>query len=356
MRIESMRDILENTAIDHVYYRTYNPLTRCVGREYTPHRAAHVALLVAAGKLTWTPDVVESMYWGFNSRIDLYWNLENAGSLFNTDEGEWDRPARADVVDAGVAPDFVKQIEANVKSSGNVFGLKDDAAAVGKANILYLVDDVTRAHTPEVAEAMQKALDYKGVKYAKLAKGTDGWCLYDLGLWALAEEKAKEYAGFIKESGAKTVVANNPAVVYALKEWYPTMNLKVDAEVLHHTEYLAKLGEVFPGKLSGKVTYHDPAYLGRYLEVYDEPRQLIEKMGGEFVECYFNREKSNPTGPQYDYFNWEWADMIAARRAEELVFSAPTVLTAAPSSKRNLSRVADAAGIKVMDIVEALVG
>ena len=32
MRISSMRDLLEQTAIDHVYYRTYDPMVRCVGR------------------------------------------------------------------------------------------------------------------------------------------------------------------------------------------------------------------------------------------------------------------------------------------------------------------------------------
>ena len=355
MRLSTMRDVLENTAIDHVYYRTYDPMVRCVGREYTPHRSAQIAMLVAAGRLKWTPDVVEAMYWSFNTKIDQTWNRDNASEIFDIDEGDWDRPARADLVDAGAAPAFVKEIEANVLKTGNVYGTKDAKGAVDKADVLYIVDDTTRAKTPEIAEAMKKILKAQGVDFAVLAKGTDGWGLYDLGLWTLAEQKAKEFAGFIKESGAKTVVANCPAVVYALREWYPKMGLKLDAKVLHHTEYLEKLGVT--GKFKGKVTYHDPAYLGRFLGVYDAPRNVLKKVAGlELVECYFKGEKSNPTGPLLAYFNQGWADMVAARRASELALAAPTVITAAPCSKRNLGPVAKAAGIKVMDIAEVLAG
>ncbi len=87
MRLSSMREILENTAIDHVYYRSYDPLVRCAGREYTPHRAAQIAMLVGGGRLQWTPDVAQAMYWPLNSRIELVWNLDDSGPAFATDAG-----------------------------------------------------------------------------------------------------------------------------------------------------------------------------------------------------------------------------------------------------------------------------
>lgn len=74
------------------------------------------------------------------------------------------------------------------------------------------------------------------------------------------------------------------------------------------------------------------------------------------VECFFTGEKANPTGPLYAYLEQDWADMIAARRAEELALAAPVVITAAPSSKRNLGAVAKEKGIKVLDIAELLAG
>jgi Fe-S oxidoreductase len=353
MRISTMRDVLELTAIDHVYYRSYDPLVRCVGREYTPHRAAQIAMLVAGGRLKWTPDVAEAMYWSFNSKIDQIWNRDNAGPMFDIDEGEWDRPARADVVDAGSAPEFVKAIEANVKEKGNIYGTQEDKSPVGQADVLYIMDETTRTHAPEIAAAMSKLLKSQNVNFEMLCQGTDGWGLYDLGLWALAEEKAKEFASFIKESGAKTVVANDPSVVYSLKEWYPTLGIELDAEILHHTEYFDRLG--ISGKFEGVVTYHDPSYLGRYLGIFDAPRSILSRIEGlELAECYFTKEKANPTGPLYGYFNEEWAEMVAARRAQELALAAPVVITASPTTKRNLNAVKEAAGIEVYDIAEIL--
>lgn len=353
MRITNMRDILEKTAIDHVYYRAYDPMVRCVGREYTPNRSAQIAMLVASGRLDWTPDVVESMYWSFNSKIDQIWNRSNSEEIFDIDEGDWNRSARADLVDAGKAPAWAKVFEENVKSSGSMYGLKEDSTPVEKADVLYILDEITRAKTPEVGEVLQSVLDKAGIKYAVLKKGTDGWGLYDLGFWSLAEEKAKEFAGFIKESGAKTIVANNSAVVYALREWYPKLGIELNAEVLHHTEYLDKLG--VSGKFDKKVTYHDSAYLGRYLGVFDAPRNVLGKVSGlDLKECFFNLEKSNPTGPLYGFFDEEYATMVAARRAEELAFAAPIVVTSDPQSKRNLSAVAEEKGITVLDIAEIL--
>ncbi|MGD0038971.1 MAG: (Fe-S)-binding protein [Isosphaeraceae bacterium] len=355
MRIANMRERLEETAIDHVYYRAYDPMVRCVGREYTPNRAAQIALLVAAGRLQWTPDVVEAMYWSFNSRIDQIWNRDNSGEFFDIDEGEWDRPARADLVDAGKAPDWVRALEANVTASGNMYGLADDQGAVGRAKVLYLCDDITRAKAVTVASAIKRLLTAQGVEFVTLAKGTDGWGLYDLGLWELAEAKAKEYAGYIREVGATTVVANNPAVVYALREWYPKLGLEIEGEVLHHTEYLDRLG--VSGKFSGRVTLHDSSYQGRYLGIFDAPRNLLKRVDGlELVECYFARDKANPTGPLYAFFDEGFSKQVAARRAAELALSAPVVVTTDPASKRNLGAVAEESGINIQDVAEVLAG
>ena len=41
-----------------------------------------------------------------------------------------------------------------------------------------------------------------------------------------------------------------------------------------------------------KVTYHDPCHLGRYSGIYEEPREVIELLGGKLVEYEKNRENA----------------------------------------------------------------
>ena len=66
---------------------------------------------------------------------------------------------------------------------------------------------------------------------------------------------------------------------------------------MHHTEFLKSLlteGRISieGGKFKGKrITFHDPCYLGRANDIYEAPRDLIQKLEVELVEM--KRCKSN---------------------------------------------------------------
>ena len=59
----------------------------------------------------------------------------------------------------------------------------------------------------------------------------------------------------------------------------------------HHSEVLARYRERLPGSRGGSVVFHDPCYLGRYREVYDDPR-AVAGAGVELREARRNRERS----------------------------------------------------------------
>lgn len=87
----------------------------------------------------------------------------------------------------------------------------------------------------------------------------------------------------------KKIVTACPHCFNTLKNEYP--ELGGNYEVIHHTQLIQELinqgklalkgGETFKGK---KITFHDPCYLGRANDVYEAPRELIEKLDGELLE------------------------------------------------------------------------
>jgi Fe-S oxidoreductase len=65
----------------------------------------------------------------------------------------------------------------------------------------------------------------------------------------------------------------------------------VTPEVEHHTQFLARYRARLPRAEGPAVVYHDPCYLGRYQNVYDEPRELVARTG-ELLEAERHRERS----------------------------------------------------------------
>lgn len=86
----------------------------------------------------------------------------------------------------------------------------------------------------------------------------------------------------------KKIVTGCPHCFNTLKNEYPELGGKY--EVIHHTQLIQELintgklaieGGEYKGK---KITFHDPCYLGRANDVYEAPRELIEKLDAELVE------------------------------------------------------------------------
>ncbi|HEY6410084.1 MAG TPA: (Fe-S)-binding protein, partial [Ktedonobacteraceae bacterium] len=94
----------------------------------------------------------------------------------------------------------------------------------------------------------------------------------------------------------RTVLTACPHCFNTIKNEYP--QLGGDYEVVHHTVFIDSLlvnntitlPESFDQR---KLTYHDPCYIGRYNDVYDEPRHVLNVLNSNGVtEMRRNRNKS----------------------------------------------------------------
>ena len=128
-------------------------------------------------------------------------------------------------------------------------------------------------------------------------------------------------------------------------------------EIEHHSELLARLPGFPTAPPSEKVVFHDPCYLGRYRNVYDQPRQAMARFA-EVVDPRRARQRSFccGAGGGQMFLGEEKGKRINVERAEELVATgAQTIGTACPFCQ---SMLRDALGTlaeappKLLDIAQ----
>jgi len=182
-----------------------------------------------------------------------------------------------------------------------------DAQVAKTGDILYFAgclpyfnvafDDIN-VKSIDIAQSMLKILNSAGITPVLLEN--ERCCGHDLsfsGDKESFERLAKMNMAAINESHASTVITTCPECYRTLKTDYTELLGQPKFEVLHASEFLARLidqGKIkFPGKMGMKVTYQDPCRLGRHMGVYDSPRKVITSIPGvELVEMTRNRESA----------------------------------------------------------------
>ncbi|MDF1590487.1 MAG: (Fe-S)-binding protein [Desulfobacterales bacterium] len=137
----------------------------------------------------------------------------------------------------------------------------------------------------KVSTSLVKILQKARISFAIL--GVEEKCTGDfarrVGNEMLFQMMAQENIETLNNYNVKKIITACPHCLNALKHDYPQMGGIY--EVIHHAEFihgLVKAGKIkLKQSLEGALTYHDPCYLGRYHNVFEQPRSILRSVSKE---------------------------------------------------------------------------
>jgi Fe-S oxidoreductase len=157
---------------------------------------------------------------------------------------------------------------------------------------------------------------------------------------------AKQNTEVLNNYGAnkKTIVTTCPHCFNTLLNEYPDFGGRFN--VVHHTTFLAQLvrqGKLTPTKpVQKRIVFHDSCYLGRYNEVYDDPRDALRAIPGVTVlEPLETRDRGmccGAGGAQMFKEEEHGSERVNDRRTTQLLATNPeAVSSACPFCQRMLT-------------------
>jgi Fe-S oxidoreductase len=239
------------------------------------------------------------------------------------------------------------------------------------AEVLYWVgcfgsyDDRSK----KVARAFARLMQRAGVKFAILGNAES--CTGDPArragneyLYQIFAQENVENLNAAQEAGIKTIVTACPHCFNTIADEYPQFGGRY--QVLHHTQFLAQLiqqGKLRPEQAREEaISYHDPCYLGRYHDTYDEPRSLLQAIPGvdlrEIAPCR-ERAMCCGAGGAHAFMEETRGRRINHVRLEQAMVSNPErIATACPYCLMMFEDATGAKGVSdtlpVQDVAELL--
>jgi len=296
-------------------------------------------------------------------------NMENAGNPWGQPKSsrlDWAKGLEVPVL--GEAPPLAR----NASAPWRTIHSSTPASDVLDGRVLFWIgcagafDDRNR----KVVRAMAQLLRQADVPFAVLGSGET--CTGDPARRAgneylyqmLAEENVATLSAAHADHGISTIVATCPHCFNTIRNEYPQFGL-TGVQVIHHTQLLDRLvadGRLVPSEHhEAVVAYHDACYLGRYNDVYDQGRRVVESVPGQsIVEMDLHHRKGMCCGAggarmwmeerEGQRINHRRVEQALEKSPDEIATACPFCLIMLRDGTTDLSRT----DVAVRDVAELL--
>jgi Fe-S oxidoreductase len=182
----------------------------------------------------------------------------------------------------------------------------------------------------EIVAAFARVMNYLGTSYGVLRKEKcTGDPVRRLGNDLLFQQLAEANLEALAQNKVKRIVSICPHCVRTIQEDWKDYG--TPPEIEHHSEFLARYADKLPKQAKEEdIVFHDPCYLGRYRNVYDQPR-TVAALAGNLVEAPRHRERSFccGAGGGLAFLGEETGERISRNRAQELIATGAGIVAAA---------------------------
>ena len=332
---------------------------------------------IAEGIIEWGPREVELLY---QSTLD---SISEAFDVFHYPISQYMADARADVWEAGLAPECVKRaVEASTATS------VDKPPTVSESGALLLAGEIAQLGDDALLAPMSAALQTAGIEASAWVAPT-GALAYALGALDVARAQATQIIEDIRASGVPIVIADSSETAWALTRIYPALGIDLPQSVTvkllsvvlneHLTPPKQNLDKVFvhdsrPACLIADRMANNLAILPGYSvlslskgtedesafglgAVYDAPRHLLDALGAQRVFGGWTRALAKTSGAD-DGLWLTYPDLAAGLAAQRLDYAerlgATMLVTDSPLAAAYLSKHTAGRKIEIKLLAELL--
>jgi Fe-S oxidoreductase len=181
----------------------------------------------------------------------------------------------------------------------------------------------------EIIASFAEVMRHLGTTFGVLRKEKcTGDPVRRLGNDLLFQQLAEENLETARQNRVTKIVSICPHCVRTIsKDW---RDFGEPPQIEHHSEFMARHKDQLPKAAGATIVYHDPCYLGRYRDVYDQPREVLA-LAGRVIDPPRSRERGFccGAGGGLAFLGEEKGERVSHNRAKELIATGAGIVGAA---------------------------